>query len=219
MSEFSENNNPRRSPGGLYKWLVPFLIFDAVVIAGALAWVMNKPSTQPEVSSDASATPTAEMTPADAQKFELFVPNDDARLSRKTVTDENIAANASYGEKATRALELLFPQVEFLPSGLRTVAPPAKDKDGVVRVNLSKEFLKLNTAHETPVMLSLDAIARTLGALDSPDGKSFKPAKVLFLVEGKTIPTLSEFSLNEPWIVSETDSASLGSTRHTEDAV
>jgi hypothetical protein len=99
---------------------------------------------------------------------------------------------------------------------LRTVAEPVKDKNGVVRVNLNKEFLKLNTVHETPVMLSLDAIARTLGALDSQDGKTFKPVKVLFLVEGKTIPTLSEFSLNEPWTASETDSTSSSSS---EDAV
>jgi len=55
--------------------------------------------------------------------------------------------------------------------------------------------------------------------LDSQDGKTFKPAKVLFLVEGKTIPTLSEFSLNEPWTVSETDSALLNVTGSTEDAV
>jgi|GEM_PF-4671707 len=218
MSEFSENNNPKRSPGGLPKWVVPFLVFDALLITGALAWVMNKPSTQPQ--TDAGTTPTAEMTPAaDLQKFELFVPNDDARLSRKTVTDENISATASYGEKASRALELLFPQIEFLPTGLRTVAQPVKDKDGIVRVNLNREFLKLNTSPETPVMLSLDAIAQTLGALDSQDGKTFKPAKVLFLVEGKTIPTLSEFSLNEPWTVSETDSALLNVTGSTEDAV
>jgi hypothetical protein len=217
MSEFSENNSPRRSPGGLPKWVVPFLVFDAVLITGALAWVMNKPTTPSQNLADVTSAPTAEMTPAtNSQKFELFVPNDDARLIRKTVTDENISATASYGQKASRALELLFPQIEFLPTGLRTVAEPVKDKNGVVRVNLNKEFLKLNTAHETPVMLSLDAIARTLGALDSQDGKTFKPVKVLFLVEGKTIPTLSEFSLNEPWTASETDSTSSSSS---EDAV
>lgn len=221
MSEFSENNNPQRSSGGLSKRLIPFLVFGAIVTTGALAWVMNRPPAPTQNGVGAVATPTSEVAPSShSQKFELFVPNEDARLSRKTVTDENTPIDAPYSEKAARALELLFPQIEFLPSGLRTVAPPVKDKDGVVRVNLSKEFLQLNTAHETPVMLSLDAIARTLGALDSQDGTNFKPVKVLFLVEGKTIPTLSEFSLDEPWTVSETESASSSTARqNVEDAV
>lgn len=220
MTQQPENNHsPQRSPGGLAKWLVPFLVFDAILITGAVAWVMTRPAT-PVGPAEVNPTPTTQVTPAfESQKFELFLPNDDARLSRKTVTDENTPADAPYGKKAERALELLFPQIEFLPAGLRTVAPPTKDKNGVVHVNLNKEFLKLNTAHETPVMLSLDAIASTLGALDSRDGKNFQPARVLFLVEGKTIPTLSQFSLNEPWTVSQEESASIGQLKHTEDAV
>lgn len=220
MNQQPDNNHsPKRSPGGLAKWLVPFLILDAILVTGAVAWVMTRsPNTQ--AKPQAGATPLTQATPAfEAQKFVLFVPNDDARLSRKTVTDENTAADAPYAQKAERALELLFPQIKFLPPGLRTIAPPVKDRNGIVRVNLNQEFLKLNTMHETPVMLSLDSIANTLGALDSSHGDSLKPAKVLFLVEGKTIPTLSQFSLDEPWVVSQQESASAGRLERRGDTV
>lgn len=221
MSELPENNNDmQRLPSRRSKWLIPFLVFDALLITAAVAWVINKPSSPVENRPEVVATPLTEATPAfESQRFELFVPNDDARLSRKTVTDEKTSTGAPYGKKAARALELLFPQIEFLPTGLKIVSEPIKDKNGVVHVNLSKEFLKLNTAHETPVMLTLDAIARTLGALNGGGGKVSPPAKVLFLVEGKTVPTLSEFSLEEPWTVSETESEPTAKNRDAEDAV
>src|SRR5690606_30791253 len=126
-------------------------------------------------------TPTATSeAPSTTERatFNLFVPNDNAMLSRQTVTDSSTPGDAPYPQKARRALELLFPKIEFLPPGTKLLAAPAKDKNGVVRVNLSKEFLELDKEPETPVMLTLDAMARTLGALESSDGKTFKSAKM-----------------------------------------
>lgn len=135
--------------------------------------------------------------------FTLFVPNDQALLSLQTVRDTSTPSGATYEQKAKRVLELLWKKLEFLPPQTRLLEPPQKTESGVVRVNLSKEFLKLDSQNETPVALTLDAISKTLGALESKNGKPVLSAKVRFLVEGKTIRSMSEFALDEAWQASE----------------
>lgn len=207
------NETPPRAPNPLWKWLIAFAVLAAVVAAFALPRVFE---SAPDTASNATenttvagneSTPTTppETTPKPkSTTFILFVPNDNALLSPQKITDDKTPADAPYGVKAKRALELLFPRLQFLPARTRLLSAPKKDKNGVVRVDFSKEFLSLDKQHETPVMLTLDAMARTLGALDSADGKNLKSAKMLVTVEGKTVPTLGQFSLDEPWTASET---------------
>jgi hypothetical protein len=211
-SHHDENPTPHAS-NSLWKFLIAFAVLAAIVVAVALPqYFQSAPNTAQNTTHNAAAPDngsTPEPPPAPTPKpkgttFVLFVPNDNAMLSQQKLTDTNIPGDAPYKVKAKRALELLFARLEFLPPRTKLLSAPTKDKNGIVRVDLSKEFLDLNSKHETPVMLTLDAMARTLGALESPDGKNLKSAKVQFLIDGKTVSTLSEFSLDEPWTASET---------------
>ena len=206
MPETPENRPESPRPGTKpTSSLLVLSILGIFVVGVFILWVLARPNPQPPSTPAPVPTPTVAATPLPkATRFVLFVPNDNALLSREIVHDTNTPAGAPYPQKAKRALELLFPKIEFVPKGVKLLAAPTKEKNGVVRVNLSKEFLKLDSQPETPVMLTLDAMAKTLGALDSKDGKTFDSAKMQVLVEGKTVQTLSQFSLDEPWEASET---------------
>ena len=213
MPEIPENEIPRRAPNPLWKWLIAFALLAAVVIAFVLPRTFNSAqndnqnATQNAAAPGIGSTPDAPTDIAPEPKtttFILFVPNDKALLSQQKVPDASTPGDAPYEVKAKRALELLFPRLKFLPPRVRLLSAPKKEKTGVVRVNLSREFLSLGSQNETPTMLTLDAMARTLGALESADGKNLKSAKMQILVEGKTVPTLGQFSLDEPWEASET---------------
>lgn len=212
MPEIPQNETVPRAPNPLWKWLIAFAVLAAIVVAFALPRAFNGPQNQivaPENVTNAGSESTPTTPPDVAPKpksatYILFVPNDNALLSKQTVTDASTPGDAPYEVKARRALELLFPRLKFLPSRTRLLKAPKKDKKGIVHVDFSKEFLNLGTQHETPMMLTLDAMARTLGALESADGKNLKSAKMQITVAGKTVSTLGQFSLDEPWTASET---------------
>jgi hypothetical protein len=65
-----------------------------------------------------------------------------------------------------------------------------------VTVNLNAAFKKLDTSPETAVALVLDAMAKTLGAVNDPNGK---PVKLRVLVEGKPLTVFNQYDLSEPW--------------------
>ncbi len=206
-----ENPTPR-APNPMWKWLIAFAVLAAVVIAFALPRTFNSVQNQAVAPQYATATDNGSTpdTPSNVTPkpktttFILFVPNDNAELSQQKVPDASTPTDATYSVKAKRALELLFPRLKFLPVRTKLLSPPSKDKNGVVRVNFSKEFLSLGTQDETPTMLTLDAMARTLGALENADGKNLKSAKMQVIIDGKTVSTLGQFSLDEPWTASET---------------
>jgi hypothetical protein len=218
MPEKPDNQNelqtgtPPRAPNPLWKWLIAFALLAAVVIAFALPRAFNSAQNSGDVSQNAVSPDTGSTPPVPPETtpkpksttYILFVPNANAMLSQQKVTDASTPGDAPYGVKAKRALELLFPRLKFLPARTRLLSAPKKEKNGIVRVDFSKEFLNLGTQSETPIMLTLDAMARTLGALESPDGKNLKSAKMQITVDGKTVSTLGEFSLDEPWTASET---------------
>lgn len=216
MTEFPSTpseNQPPRAPNPLWKWLIAFAVVAAVAIAFALPRTFNSTpnaiqnATQNATATDNESTPTTPPDIAPKPKtttFILFVPNDNAMLSQQKVPDKSTPSSAPYEVKAKRALELLFPRLKFLPPRTKLLDAPTKDKTGIVRINLSKEFLSLGKQSETPTMLTLDAMARTLGALESADGKNLKSAKMQILIDGKTVSTLGQFSLDEPWTASET---------------
>lgn len=190
------------------------LAFLGLFIVGFFVfWVLARPNVpaQPEPTQTSNSALNNPAPDTSSQSFVLFLPDSDALLTPETVVDEKTPSNAPYSQKAQRALELLFPRIEFLPAGVRLLTPPEKEKNGVVQVDLSREFLKLDTLHETPVMLTLDAMARTLGAIESQDGKTFESVRMQILVDGKRLQTLSQFSLDEPWKASETVSELLES--------
>lgn len=201
-------NKPTPSAGVL-------AVLGLFIVGFFVFWVFARPNITrppaPPKPAEPTVTAPAPDSDSSSQNFVLFLPDSDALLTPETVVDAEIPSDASYPQKAQRALELLFPRIEFLPEGVHLLSPPEKEPDGVVRVDLSREFLKLDSLHETPVMLTLDAMTRTLGAIDSEDGENFEPIKMQVLVEGKKLQTLSQFSLDKPWKATETVSELLES--------
>jgi len=193
------------------------LLTATVSLAGGVLWLSScaPPSEDATANNLAdnslagNASTPAAATPAPQQgaAYTVFVPNADAMLSRKIVRDQSTAVATTYEQKAKRSLELLFKELEFLPSETRLLEAPKKDAKGMVRLNFSKPFLQLDTSPETPVLLILDAISATLGALESKPASVGKPVKVLIVVEGKTVREFNQFSLVEPWQASQIEAA------------
>ena len=164
------------------------------------------------------STPVKSIAPTVTPKakgfsYRIFVPNADAKLSPQIVRDTSVGLPTNYEGKAKRVLKLLFPRLKFLPQGTRLLEDPYTEENGVLRLNLSRQFLQLDKLPETPVALTLDAISKTLGAFAIENGKMGGAAKVRFWVEGKKVRILSEFSLEEPWQASdqfESDAAKPG---------
>jgi hypothetical protein len=178
--------------------MLPVLIV-VIILAAGLIWWLRRPAP---ISNGGKTFPTPTATPKSNKppamvSYTLYLPNDQALLSRHTVAEKNpFHGTPSWTLKAGRTLELLCQRLKDLPRATKVLNSPKRDAHGVVTVNMSDEFMKLDGAHETTVALVLDAMAKTLGAVDSPDGK---PVKMRVLVEGKPIKTLSEFDLSEPW--------------------
>ena len=193
------------------------LFFSGVSLAAGVLWLSSCAAPPDEIATNNvanSANSLTVTTPAPAstvkttpspqsQSFTIFIPTADAKLSKQLVKVTDVALPTNFEDKSQRVLEFLFPKLEFLPQGTRLLEAPQLEKDGIVRLNLSRQFLQLNKSPETPVALTLDSISRTLGALRTTNGKPSAAAKVRFLAEGKTIRTLSEFSLDEPWKASD----------------
>jgi len=158
-------------------------------------------------NSALESTPTPKSAAALGPAYILFLPNADAMLSRRVVRDTSNVLLTTYEQKSRRVLELLFKKLDFLPKGTQLLEAPKKGPNGVVRLNLSKPFLQLDTSPDTAVLLILDSISRTLGALGSKGNQAAKPAKILILVEGKSVREFNQFSLAEPWEPSESDEA------------
>jgi hypothetical protein len=174
------------------------LLIVALVWAAGLLWWLRQPAP---MANGGQALPTPVATPPKAPpaviSYTLFLPNDQALLSRHTVTEKNpLLVTPDWTHKAERALALLCERLKDLPPGTKVLGPPKKDADGVITINMSAEFKKLDQSSETAVALVLDAMAKTLGAVDSPGGK---PVKLRVLVEGRPLQTLNQFDLSEPW--------------------
>lgn len=178
--------------------VVGFVVLDLIIL-GALAFFMTKQSpNQGNVAISAVTIPTpAVMTPQPGEQemeFTLYLPNDNALLSPKKVKHE-VPSNATYGQKANIAAQIVLDKIAFVPEGSKLLGEPKKDDKGVVQLNFNKKFLGLEHQSETPIMLTFDALAHTLGALE----KDGKPAKLQILVEGKTVSEFGEFDLSQPW--------------------
>lgn len=142
---------------------------------------------------------TAKAAPHRGVGYVLFMPNNDGMLSRQIVHDTSTLVPLTYEQKSQRALELLWPKLKFFPPGTRLLAAPKKEKNGIVRLNFNKGFLQLDTAPENAVLLILDSISQSLGALESPNSRPSKPARIMIVVEGRKITEFNQFSLAEPW--------------------
>ena len=175
------------------------LLFLAVALAAGVIWWLRRPTTP--TGPNTVATPVPTKTPQSkrptAMSYTLYVPNDQALLSKRVVTEKNpFRTTPTWTLKAGRTLELLFKRLTILPRNTKVLNSPKRDAHGVVTVNVSQEFMTLDSAHETTAALVLDSIAKTLESVEPSDGKR---TKVRILVEGKPIKTLSEFDLSEPW--------------------
>lgn len=176
-----------------------------IVGAGGVLWWLRSPAPVEEPGTTPTATPVAQATPKSAQPktitHTLFVPNEQALLSKTSVTEQNaLPSTPTWETKASHTLKILFKHLKDLPRGTKVLGAPTRDKKGIVTINFSREFRGLDTMHETPVALVLDSVACTLGAIESPEDK---PVKLRILVEGKPLHTLSEYDLSQPWTSSQ----------------
>jgi hypothetical protein len=177
-----------------------------VLLVGGVLWWLSRPAPpvndgRPMPTSAPTPSPTVNTGKPATMSYTIFLPNEQAFLSRKIITEKNpFPGTPTWSQKAERSLVILCQRLTALPRATKVLSPPKKDAKGIVTVNMSDEFMQLNGKHETTVGLVLDAIASTLGAVDSPGGK---PAKVRILVEGKPITTLSEFDLSDIWTSSQ----------------
>lgn len=189
-------------------WLVAGVSLSAGVLLLASCDAPSDENSASKATANTTATannltvtpsPTAQAKPHRGMSYTLFVPNDDAMLSRQIVRDTSTLVPITYDQKAKRALELLWKKMEFLPSGTQLLEAPRKEKNGVVRLNFNKAFLHLDTSPDNVVILILDSISQTLGALEYNTSKINKPAKIQIVVEGKRITEFNQFTLAEPW--------------------
>lgn len=187
-------NRPAKKPNGT---LISLLIGLAAFGVGALLYSFLGPSRT-------TFPPTPKPTPVPMKNgmpvvmnYTMYVPNDNALLSRITVTEKNpFPRKPTWEMKAGRTLELLCKRLNLVPKRTKVLSAPKKDKNGIVTVNLSEDFNVLKEAHETSVALILDSMAATLGAVENPDGK---PVPMRVLIEGKKLDIFSEYDLSEPW--------------------
>ena len=164
-------------------------------------------STGNASSLAAPPSPTAQPTPHRGVSYTLFIPNNDGMLSREVIRDTSPLVPLTYEQKSQRALELLWKKLKFLPEGTQLLEAPKKEKSGVVRLNFTKAFLQLDTAPDNVVLLILDSISQSLGALESKNVRPNKPARIMIVVDGKRVAAFNQFSLAEPWeasIIEET---------------
>lgn len=180
--------------------LLPILVV-VIALAAGLAWWMRRPATVGNVR----VTPTPTQAPSGQRpatmSYTLYLPNDQALLSKYVFSEKNpFPKTPTWEMRAGRTLELLSKRLNALPRTTKVLAPPKRFENNVVVVNMSREFMKLDSMHETRVGLVLDAIAKTLEAVEPSDGER---VKVRILVEGKPIQTLSEFDLSDVWTSSQ----------------
>ena len=186
------------------------LLSIGVSLVGGGLWLSACNAPSEDATANNATTQVATPVPDDkgltkpGVTYTLFVPNADANLSKRVIRDTRTPIATTYEQKAERALELLFKELEFLPAGTKLLAAPRKDKNGIVQLNFSKQFMGLDTAPETHVLLILDAVVRTLGAVESKKGAVDKPAKALIEVEGKGLREFNQFSMDMPWEATET---------------
>ena len=190
----STDNRPEKKQSGA---LMSLAIVAIAIGAGAFLYSRQN-------ATNVTPTPTPKPTPVPMKNgmpvvmnYTMYLPNDNAFLSRTTVTEKNpFPRKPTWEMKAGRTLELLCKRLDLVPKRTKVLSAPKKDKNGVVTVNLSEDFNVLKEAHETSVALILDSMAATLGAVDDPDGK---PVPMRVLIEGKKLDIFSEYDLSEPW--------------------
>jgi hypothetical protein len=186
----NSSEKPRRSQTLLF-------LIVALLWAVALIWWLRRPQPISDVGQPLPTPTTHTVPPSHTLVYTLFLPNDQALLTRHSVTEKNsFSAKPDWTRKANRALELLCKRLKDLPQGTRLLGVPQRDAKGIVTVNLNAAFKKLDTSPETAVALVLDAMAKTLGAVNDPNGK---PVKLRVLVEGKPLTVFNQYDLSEPW--------------------
>jgi hypothetical protein len=185
---------PTKKKSGSGVWVSLLIVIAAVGLGGLFyrrqARRVAPPTPQPTPASTKGGLPAT-------MSYTMYVPDDNALLSRMVVTEKNpFPRPPTWEMKAGHTLELLCKKLILLPRALKVLSSPKRGKDGVVTVNFSDEFNVLKEAHETSVALILDSMASTLGAVDDPDGK---PVPMRVLIEGKPVGIFSEYDLSEPW--------------------
>ena len=171
---------------------ISLLIVLVALAAGAGFWLKRS-----QITSPPRPPIYAPKVPAGMMAYIIFLPNAQAFLTRKIIMEKNpFPKPPTWEMKAGHTLELLCQRLKELPQNTKVLSFPKRGKDGVVTINLSEDFMKLQMQPDTAVALVLDAMASTLGTVASPNGK---PVKMKVLVENQRVHGFSEFDLSEPW--------------------
>jgi hypothetical protein len=195
--------SPPRKPSDWVQLILVVCVVCVVSLAGALWWKNHPvPAPAPKPPRVVKPVVTPQVMGHGTMVYTVYLPNEQAFLSRKKIEEKNpFPKPPTWEMKAGRTLELLFKKLTDLPPGTKILQIPKREKNGVVQINLSREFSRIQTKPDTVVALVLDAIASTLGAVEA-NGKTLnggKPLKVRVLIENQPLREFSEFDLSEPW--------------------
>lgn len=178
---------------------ISLAIIIIALIVGVVVW-KRRPHNNTAINS--GQITTLRKLPPGMVLYTIYVPDDQALLTQKILAEKNpYPKKPTWEMKAGRTLELLFTKLKDLPSGTKILLVPKREKNGVVRINLSREFSRIQAKPDTVVALVLDAMASTLGAVDV-GGKTLnggKAMKLRILIENQPVHEFSEFDLSTPW--------------------
>jgi hypothetical protein len=134
--------------------------------------------------------------------YTIYVPNDDGKLQRKTITEKAPSPStndATQLRNANRALELLFQNApELFPNNTKLTNGGVKRAPGeegnLWQVSLDQNFQQAEQwRSETITQVALGAIALTA---ESSLGAS--SPQIQILIDGKPIQTLGEYDVSDP---------------------
>lgn len=210
ITEPTERNHEPNKPRTPWVLLLPLALF-----AGAL-WQRERGPDRPLGNMDMNGVVTRNATNNSVDNtvgtdtptrpgtvtYTIYVPNDDGKLQRKTITEKapsSSADDAAQPRNANRALELLFQNApELFPDNTKLTNGGLKRAPGEAgnlwQVSFNEDFQQADRwRSETITRVALGAIALT--AESSLDASS---PQIQILVDGKPVQTLGEYDVSDP---------------------
>jgi hypothetical protein len=208
ITEPNERSHEPNKPRTPWVLLLPLALF-----AGAL-WQRERGPDTPLGNMDMNGTVTRNATDNSvgtdtkpptrpgSVTYTIYVPNDDGKLQRRTITEKapsSSADDATQLRNANRALELLFQNApELFPDNTKLTSGGVKRAPGEAgnlwQVSFNQGFQQADRwRSETITRVALGAIALTT---ESSLGAS--SPQIQILIDGKPIQTLGEYDVSDP---------------------
>lgn len=171
-------------------FITTLLAVMLLVVAGCSPAATGSTGGENQAVAASSAAKSANSDTGDKMaKMVIYVPRDDGKGVRpQTITVDSDKKTLKY------AISFLFDEDSRQSYPVFPKNVTVKDiniKDGLAKINLSKEFLEGGQVDGLSAQLRLVSIINTATSFDSVK-------KVQILVEGKTVNTYSGYDLSEP---------------------